>query len=151
LKTNADGIRRYEQNTYYAGQWSTDYEPWVRMLAGLNAGPGKELVAWNSALLYDMIYTQPVFYELSDISVPTLLMIGDKDNTAIGKDLAPPAVRAELGNYSELGKRATERIPGARLIEFPGLGHAPQIQDPVAFHKALLEGLAALNKGAGEH
>jgi hypothetical protein len=48
------------------------------MLAGLNAGPGKELVAWNSALLYDMIYTQPVFYELNDISVPTLLMIGTK-------------------------------------------------------------------------
>ena len=78
LKTNADNIRRYEQNTYYAGQWSTDYEPWVQMLAGLNAGPGKELVAWNSALLYDMIYTQPVFYELNDISVPTLLMIGTK-------------------------------------------------------------------------
>ena len=137
--------------TYYAGQWSTDYEPWVQMLAGLNAGPGKELVAWNSALLYDMIYTQPVFYELSDISVPTLLMIGDKDNTAIGKDLAQPAVRAALGNYLELGKRAAERIPGARLIEFAELGHAPQIQDPVAFHRALLQGLATLNKGTGEH
>jgi pimeloyl-ACP methyl ester carboxylesterase len=151
LKTNADTIRRYEQNTYYAGQWSADYEPWVQMLAGLDAGPGKKLVAWNSALLYDMIYTQPVFYELSNISVPTLLMIGDKDNTAIGKDLAPPAVRAALGNYPELGKRAAERIPGARLVEFPGLGHAPQIQDPAAFHKALLEGLAILNKGGGEH
>src|ERR1017187_9211874 len=101
--------------TYYAGQWSTDYEPWVQMLAGLNAGPGKELVAWNSALLYDMIYTQPVFYELSDISVPTLLMIGDKDNTAIGKDLAPPAVRAALGQrlVSELQRFAQVRKPGA--------------------------------------
>ena len=151
LKTNADSIRRYEQNTYYAGQWSADYEPWVQMLAGLNSGPGKELVAWNSALLSDMIYTQPVFYELRSIAVPTLLMIGDKDNTAIGKDLVPPAIRATLGNYPELGKRAAELIPGARLIEFPELGHAPQIQDPVAFHKALLKGLAALNKGADEH
>ena len=60
------------------------------MYAGLNRGPDKELVAWNSALLYDMIYTQPVFYELENISVPRLLMIGDKDNTAIGKDLAAP-------------------------------------------------------------
>jgi pimeloyl-ACP methyl ester carboxylesterase len=148
LKVNVDSIRRYEQDTYYAGQWSADYEPWVQMLAGLNAGSGKELVAWNSALLYDMIYTQPVIYELSNISVPTLLMIGDKDNTAIGKDLASPAVRATLGNYPELGKHAAELIPGARLIEFPGLGHAPQIQDPAAFHKALIEGLAALNKAA---
>jgi pimeloyl-ACP methyl ester carboxylesterase len=29
----------------------------------------------------------------------------------------------------------------ARLVEFPDLGHSPQIQDPAAFHKALLDGL----------
>jgi len=74
------------------------------------------------------------------------LMIGDKDNTAIGKDFAPAAVRAVLGNYPELGKRAAERIPGAKLIEFPELGHAPQIQDPVGFDKALVEGLGGLGR-----
>jgi pimeloyl-ACP methyl ester carboxylesterase len=144
LKVSADSIRRYEQDTYYAGHWSPDFDIWVQMLAGLNRGPGKELVAWNSALLYDMIYTQPVFYELGDLAVPTVLMIGDKDNTAIGKDLAPPAIRAVLGNYPQLAKRAAQLIPHAKLIEFAELGHAPQIQDPVAFHKALLEALAAL-------
>ena len=141
LKVNADSIRHYEQETYFAGHWSQEYEPWVQMYAGLNRGPGKQLVAWNSALIYDMIYTQPVFYELENIAVPTLLMIGDKDNTAIGKDLAPPAVRETLGRYAELGKRAAARIHGAQLLEFPELGHAPQIQDPQAFHAALLKGL----------
>jgi pimeloyl-ACP methyl ester carboxylesterase len=143
LKTNADSIRRYEQGTYYAGHWSEDYEIWVQMLAGLNRGPGKERVAWNSALLYDMIFTQPVFYEFEYIAVPTLLIIGDKDNTAIGKDFAPPDIRATLGDYPQLAKRAAMRIPGAKLVEFPELGHAPQIQDPAAFHKVLLDGLAA--------
>jgi pimeloyl-ACP methyl ester carboxylesterase len=142
LKTNANGIRRYEQATYYAGQWNPDYDVWVQMLAGLNRGPGKDLVAWNSALLYDMIFTQPVFYEFENIAVPTLLVIGDKDNTAIGKDFAPPAVRAVLGDYPQLAKRAVKRIRGAKLVEFSALGHAPQIQDPAAFHKALLAGLA---------
>ncbi|MFC0694896.1 alpha/beta fold hydrolase [Paraburkholderia humisilvae] len=144
LKTTADSIRRYEQATYYAGQWNDAYEPWVQMLAGMYRGPGKQLVAWNSALLYDMIYTQPVYYELSLLKVPTLLMIGDKDNTAIGKDAAPPDVRAKLGHYPELGKAAARAIPHATLIEFPTLGHAPQLQDPQAFHKALLDGMAAL-------
>jgi pimeloyl-ACP methyl ester carboxylesterase len=111
------------------------------MLAGLNAGAGKELVAWNSAAIYDMIYTQPVIYEFQQISVPTLLMIGDKDTTAIGKDFSPPAVRAKLGHYYELGKRAAALLPHGKLIEFPELGHAPMIQDPAAFHKALLDGL----------
>jgi pimeloyl-ACP methyl ester carboxylesterase len=142
LKTNAADIRRYEQATYYAGTWRDDYDIWVQMLAGLNNGPGKEAVAWNSALLYDMILTQPVFYEFEALIVPTLLIIGDKDNTAIGKDFAPPAARATLGDYPVLAKQAAARIRGAKLVEFPELGHAPQIQDPEAFHKALLAGLA---------
>lgn len=86
-----------------------------------------------------MIYTQPVVYELQDVKVPTVLMIGDKDRTAIGRDTAPPAIRASLGNYPELGKAAASAIPHARLIEFPDLGHSPQLQNPAAFHKALLE------------
>jgi pimeloyl-ACP methyl ester carboxylesterase len=144
LKTTADGIRRYEQSTYYAGQWRADYEPWVQMLAGMYRGPGKDIVAWNSALLYDMIYTQPVVYELGQLSMPTLLLIGQKDTTAIGKDVAPPDVRAKIGHYPELGKAAAKAIPHATLVELAGLGHAPQMQDPQAFHKALLDGLAAV-------
>jgi len=147
LKTNDDGIRRYEQATYYAGHWNPDYEIWVQMLAGLNRGPGKELVAWNSALLYDMILTQPVFYELEQIAVPTFLIVGDKDNTAIGKDFAPPEARAALGDYPLLAKRAIERIRGGKLLEFPELGHAPQIQDPAAFHQALLAWLSQYSNG----
>jgi pimeloyl-ACP methyl ester carboxylesterase len=142
LGVTAPRIRAYEQATYYGGQWREEFEGPVRMLAGLFRGPGRELVAWNSALLYDMIYTQPVFHELSQLQTPTLLLVGQLDTTAIGKDLAPPAVAARLGHYPELGRRAAKLIPHARLVAFPTLGHAPQIQDPDAFHKALLAGLA---------
>ena len=141
LKTSADGIRQYEKNTYYAGEWKPEYERWVTMLAGLNNGPGKTRVAWNSALLYDMIYTQPVIYEFGELKMPVLLMIGTKDNTAIGKDLAPPAIRKTLGNYAVLGKETEKRIPHATLVEFNDMGHAPQMQDPQRFHDALLKGL----------
>jgi pimeloyl-ACP methyl ester carboxylesterase len=142
LKVNAQSIHDYERDTYYAGRWSPQYDQWVSMLAGLNAGPGKELVAFNSAALYDMIYTQPVMYEFPFISVPTLLVIGDKDTTAIGKDLASPAVRATLGHYPQLARAAAARIPHCRLIEFAELGHAPMLQDPAAFHETLLGYLA---------
>lgn len=142
LDTTADRIRRYERDTYYAGQWRSEYEPWVQMLAGMYRGPGKKQVAWDSALLYDMIYTQPVVYEFGQLKPPTLLLIGDKDTTAIGKDVAPPDVRVKLGHYPALAKLAARAIPQATLVEFPELGHAPQMQDPQAFHEALLEGLA---------
>lgn len=142
-QTTAERIRAYEQSTYYAGQWRADYEPWVQMLAGMYRGPGRDLVAWNSALLYDMIYTQPVLYEFSQLRPWTLLLIGQKDTTAIAKDTAPPELRARLGNYPELGRATAQAIPRATLVAFPDAGHAPQIQDPDALHKALLDWLAS--------
>jgi pimeloyl-ACP methyl ester carboxylesterase len=142
LKLSADGVRQYEKSVYYQGRWKADYERWVDMLAGLNRGPGHKLVAWNSALIYDMIYTQPVVYEFPLLKVPTILMLGDADTTAIGSDIAPPEVKAKIGRYKLLGKAVIKTIPRGRLIEFPGYGHAPQIEDPAMFHKALLEELA---------
>ena len=137
-RVSADSIRAYERATYYADSWDPSYERWVQMLAGMYRGPGREAVASSSARLYDMIATQPVFYEFERIVPPVLLMIGDKDTTAIGKDLAPASVRPTLGNYPALGKAAAARFPQARLIEFPDLGHSPQIQAPARFHAALL-------------
>ena len=142
LQTTADRIRAYEKSTYYVNQWKPGYEPWVQMLAGLYRGPGKKRVAWNSALLYDMIYTQPVVYEFPLLKMPVLLLIGTKDNTAIGKDAAPAELRPKLGNYATLGKFAAKAIPHATLVEFDDMGHAPQMQDPARFHQALLKGLS---------
>jgi len=143
LQTTAEKIRNYEKSTYYVNTWKPEYEPWVQMLAGMYRGKGKEIVAWNSALLYDMIYTQPVVYEFPLLKMPTLLLIGLKDTTAIGKDAAPEALRPKLGNYPELAQKTARAIPKATLVSFPDMGHAPQMQDPKAFHEALLKGLAA--------
>ena len=144
LKLSAEGIRKYEQSTYYGGRWKPEYDRWVDMLAGLNKGPGHKRVAWNSALIYDMIFTQPVFYELPALKVPTVLLIGDADTTAIGSDIASPEVKARIGDYTVLGKQAAKLIPGATLVEFPGMGHAPQMEDPPGFNKVLIE---QLNRG----
>ncbi len=142
LKTNAEEFAATNRQPITRVLGAGDYDVWVQMLAGLNNGRAKRRSLGIRRLLYDMILTQPVFYEFEAIAVPTLLIIGDKDNTAIGKDFAPPAVKAALGDYPALAKQAAARIRGARLVEFPELGHAPQIQDPQAFHNALLAGLA---------
>jgi pimeloyl-ACP methyl ester carboxylesterase len=142
LKTNAEGIRKYQRATYYVDTWKPEYDKWVEMQAGMYRGPGKEIVAWNSALTYEMVYTQPVFYEFEQLQMPVLVMIGEKDNTAIGKALAPEAARKELGNYAVLGKELAGRLAKPTLVEFEDLGHSPQIQAPERFHEALLKGLA---------
>jgi pimeloyl-ACP methyl ester carboxylesterase len=142
LKLSAESVKAYELKTYYVGRWRPEFDKWVEMLAGLNRGPGHEIVAWNSALIYDMIFTQPVVYEFPNLKVPTVLMIGDMDNTAIGGDGATPEVRAQLGHYDVLGKQIAAMIPKSRLIEFPELGHAPQIEQPDRFNSELLKALA---------
>jgi pimeloyl-ACP methyl ester carboxylesterase len=141
LKTTAESIRGYERATYYAGTWKPAYERWVQMLAGMYRGPGRDAVAWNSALLYDMIYTQPVIHEIGALRMPVLLLVGDRDTTAIGKQFASPAVRATLGHYPDLARAAADRIPDAEVVIFAGIGHAPMIQAPEVFNQALLKGL----------
>ncbi|TFW16124.1 alpha/beta fold hydrolase [Duganella callida] len=141
LKLSADSVRNYEKSTYYVNRWKPEYEKWVDMLAGLNAGPGHKIVAWNSALIYDMILTQPVIYEFPLIQAPVSLIIGDADTTAIGKDAAPAEVKARIGRYDVLGKEAVKKLAHGHLVEMKGMGHAPQMEDPAAFHKVLLEEL----------
>ena len=142
----ADKIRAYEKSTYYAGHWAPAYERWVDMLAGLAQGPGHDIFADVTARIDDMIFTQPVVYELPLIKTPTLLLIGMKDTTAPAKAFAPPDVRARLGHYAELAPRTKAAIPGATLVEFPDDGHAPQIQEPDKFDAALVAGLAAMRR-----
>lgn len=141
LQTSADKVRAYERATYYNGEWKPEYEQWVQMLVGMYRGKGKELVAWNSALIYDMIYTQPVVYEFPLVKTPTFLLMGLTDTTAIGKDAAPAEIRPTLGNYKVLAEKTKQAIPGSVLVTFPEMGHAPQMQDPAQFHRALLKGL----------
>ena len=145
LKTTFETIKRYQQSTYYAGTWAPEYDRWVDMLFGMYNGEAGKIVAWDQALTSDMIFAQPVVYELDRIDAPTLLMIGEKDTTAIGKDRASPEVAKTLGNYPQLARDTKARIKGSELITFENLGHAPQIQDPGRFNKALLEGLRRMS------
>lgn len=143
LKTSFDTIKAYQQRFYYNGQWKPEYDQWVSMLAGMYAGPGKDIVARNQAQTSDMLFTQPVVHEFGRISLPTLLMIGGKDRTAPGANRAPKEIAERLGHYDELGRRTAKAIPNATLVEFPALGHSPQVESPDEFHKALIRSLAS--------
>ena len=139
LKTSFDTIRDYQRTVYYGGEWKPEYEHWVRMLGGMYAGDGRDAVAWSQALTSDMVFNQPVVHEFPRVAVPTTLFIGQKDRTAIGKDLASPELAKRLGDYPALGKRAAAAIPGATLVEFDDLGHSPQVEAPARFNAALLD------------
>lgn len=145
LKTSFDSIKAYQQRFYYNGQWKPEYDRWVSMLSGMYAGAGKELVARNQAQTSDMVFTQPVVHEFGRLAAPTLLLIGGMDRTAPGGNRASAEIAQHLGNYPELGRRTANAIPNATLVEFPELGHSPQVEAPDRFHEALLRGLGSRN------
>jgi len=143
-QTTAESIKRYQQAVYYHGTWRAAYDRWVDMLASMYTGADGEIVAWSQALTSDMVLSQPVIYELERLRVPTLLFIGMKDTTAIGRDKASAEAAKALGNYAKLAPEAAARIKGSTLIAFPDLGHSPQVEAPERFNAALVERLAAL-------
>lgn len=137
LEQTRDKIRAYMRQNYFDGQWKVEYEPLVDMQAGLFEGPDRAQVAWVSALTYDMIVTQPVVREFPRVRVPTLLIIGTRDRTALGRHLVPKEIGDQLGQYEVLGKQAAAAIPGAQLVELPGIGHVPQVEAFDPFLRAL--------------
>ncbi|RSM16053.1 hypothetical protein CDV31_004670 [Fusarium ambrosium] len=135
-------IRGYEQATYYMGEWKDDYDKWVRMLVNIYYGSERSNYVKNQAQIVDMVLTQPIAHQFKDIKTKTLIMVGTNDTTAIGAQWAPKEVAAKLGHFDVLGKEVSSLIPDGHLIEFPGLGHAPQISHPALFHKKLIAWLS---------
>lgn len=139
-KTDARSIKTYQLRNYYHGEWRPPYDRWVAMLAGQYASPEGDIVREAQARLSDMIQTQPVAAELPRLTVPTALIIGQRDLTAFRGGTAPDP--AKVRTVPQAAEEAVKRIPGARLVRLDGLGHSPQVEDPARFQRALAEVLA---------
>ncbi len=132
-------IKSYQLESYYDGKWKPEYDKWVNLLAGWTLNSDYKTIAWNAALTYDMIFTQPVVYEFKNIKCPTLLIIGTRDRTALGKPLVSEEVRKTMGLYNQLGKEAQKKIPNAELVEIENIGHLPHIESFDKFISPLIK------------
>jgi pimeloyl-ACP methyl ester carboxylesterase len=128
--------------SYFPASYKPEYERFVEQFARVQLSAEYPRFATVSALTYQMIYDGPVYNELPKITVPTLLAIGQLDRTVFGRRFAPPEVVKPLGNYPLLGKAAQQRIPGATLVAFEGVGHVPHLDVPERFHAAVIGFLA---------
>jgi pimeloyl-ACP methyl ester carboxylesterase len=137
LKNTAETYKNYQLKFYYDNKWKQEYQPWLDLIAGWTLHKDYPQVAWDAALTTDMIYNQPVCYEFKNIKVPTLLIIGTRDRTAIGKDRAPKELQPKMGQYQELGKKTQHEIVGSKLVEIDNVGHLPHIEVYPKFFEAL--------------
>lgn len=128
LKNTAETYKNYQLKFYYDNKWKEEYQPWLDLIAGWTLHKDYPQVAWNAALTSDIIFNQPVVYEFKNIKTPTLLIIGTRDRTAIGKDRAPKEIQPTMGQYQELGKKTQREIVGSKLVELENVGHLPHIE-----------------------
>ncbi|KAI1881615.1 hypothetical protein JX265_000441 [Neoarthrinium moseri] len=137
-----DSLKAYEQATYFPNAtWEPAYDVWVKMLADIYANDYGSEYAYVMALVTDALLSQPILYHLPMLKTRTYLMVGENDITALGKAWSSPTVAATLGHYDVIGPAAAAAIPNSTFYMFPGLGHAPFMQDPVAFHQVLFSWL----------
>lgn len=139
MEKDFESIRAYQQSSYYDGEWNIEYERWARMLAGMYESEQRERIAWHHALTADMVLSQPVLYEFGHLEVPTALLIGLRDRTAIGRGLVDEETAERLGDYPALAHTTQGRIPDATLVEFEDVGHMPHIEAPERYLAALDE------------
>ena len=137
LATSEDAIRKYQKQ--YFAEWKPEYDAYVQVQSRWMLSGEYPRVAWSAALTTQMIFEQPVCHEFSRLKPPTLLVIGQSDRTAVGKDLVSKEVAATMGNYPELGKQVAALIPNAKLVPIENCGHIPHLEAPAKFHAALLE------------
>ena len=144
LKANYESTKKYQTNFYYDNQWKAEYDEWVYLLTGWTKSPDYPKVALVNAKTSEMIFTQPVVYEFENLKMPTLLIIGTRDRTAIGKlNVKDPIVAEKMGRYDLLGKETQKKIKGSELVEIANTGHLPHIE---AFEKFIIPLKSFLNK-----
>ena len=138
LQQNYDKLKAYQLQFYYDNKWKPEYDKWLNIPAGWTINKEYAVIAKNAALTYDMIFTQPVVYEFKNVKAPTLLIIGQRDRTALGKAKAPKEIQEKLGNYPILGKTIAKEMD-AELIEIENAGHLPHIETYQQFITPLLK------------
>lgn len=137
LASSPQRVKNYQLESYYDGKWKPEYDKYIRIPTGWLEGPDYALIAWNAALTYDMIFTQPVYYEFKNLKVPTVLWVGTRDKTALGKAWAPEKMKSKMGNYPQMGKTVSKLIPKCKLITLKDLGHVPFLEAPDVFWKSI--------------
>jgi pimeloyl-ACP methyl ester carboxylesterase len=72
----------------------------------------------------------PAVDRLAEVRVPTLVMTGEVD---------------EAGGVAA-GRHLAASVAGARLVEFPGVAHMIQLEEPQRFNEIVLEFLADVDR-----
>jgi len=118
-------------------QWTPAQDKMVEQFARILKSPEYPRYARASALIYQMMYQQPIRHEYKLLSMPTLLVIGQGDRSVFFRRYADPEKIKSLGHWPELGRAAFKDLKDGKLVEIEGAGHVSHMEKPQEFNTAL--------------
>lgn len=137
LQTTQEGFDRLFHA--FVARWEPRFQTYSDVQAGWLLGPEAYRIARTAAHTWTMAYEQPVLYELPHLDTPTLLIVGELDRAAIGRNRVSAEVRATMGLMPQLARRAAAALPDARLVLLQDVGHIPHLEATDRFHREVLD------------
>jgi len=104
-----------------------------------------EYPRWLRAFVnsYQMIWGQPVVYEIPLVQQSVLFIMGGNDRNAPGRAFAPMELRARMGDNARLARELAARMPNAKVEVFDGIGHLVHMEAVQRFNASVLSFLNA--------
>ena len=133
----ADQSRQFRQ-VYGSTLPDATLEPYALIRERLKASGDWPLWVRSFAASAVVIHDEPVIADWTQIGQPSLFLVGDRDRTAPGAAYAPAEVRARMGHIAELAQAQAAAMPHARVQVIAGAGHLIHLEQPDAFHRAVL-------------
>jgi pimeloyl-ACP methyl ester carboxylesterase len=92
---------------------------------------------------YQMIYSQPVVYEIPLLQNPVLFVMGENDRNAPGRAYAPMELRGRMGDNVRLARELASRMPNGKVEVYEGIGHLVHMEAVSRFNSSMLSFLNA--------
>lgn len=86
---------------------------------------------------YQMLYSQPVVYEIPLLKQPVLFLMGANDHNAPGRPYAPEALRPKMGENAKLARELVAKMPNAKVDVYEGVGHLVHLEATDKFNAAV--------------
>jgi proline iminopeptidase len=137
-KLTPDGYRKQLQTNYALKMPPDEVTPYID--ARFNLKESADYWRWLRAYVSSgqMIYREPVVYEIPLITQPTLFIMGADDHNAPGRPNAPEALRPKMGQNAELAQALAARMPDAKAEVIPNAGHIVFLDAPEKYDALLL-------------
>ncbi len=137
-KLTADGYRRQLVTNYSLTLPPEDVTPFIE--ARIRLKESADYPRWLRAFVnsYQMIYSQPVVYEIPLIGQPTLFVMGANDHNAPGRAYAPMEKRSLMGDNAKLAQALAPKMTAGKVEVIEGVGHLVHLEAAQKFNAIML-------------